>query len=138
MQNVVRSITRDEQALKMVDMASRGAAGELPSVSALRTDFAAYSYYCATLQEVFTDELDAGQVIRATSPEAGAGAFEALAAARHAFALDTQLAWQAISQFRDAWGLTTLTWAAQSSAMAAPSTMGQATDARLAQDPVPG
>jgi KAP family P-loop domain len=138
LQNVVRSIAREEQALKMVDMASRGAAGELPSVSALRTDFAAYAYYCATLQEVFTDHRDAGQIIRATSPGAGPGAFDALAAARHAFALDTQLAWQAISQFREAWGLKTLAWAAPSSALPAPSIVDRASGARLAQDPLPG
>jgi hypothetical protein len=120
LQTVVRSIIRNEQALKMVDIASRGAADELQSVSALRTDFAAYAYYCATLQEVFTDHLDAGQVIRATSPGGGSGTFDALAAARHAFALDTQLAWQAISQFREAWGLKTLTWAAPPPASPAP------------------
>ncbi len=122
LQNVVHSITREEQALKTVGMASRAAAGELPSVSALRTDFAAYAYFCATLQDVFTDHLDGGQIIPATSPGTGPGTFDSLAAARHAFALDTQLAWQAISQFREAWGLKVLAWAGPSAALPAPPT----------------
>jgi hypothetical protein len=110
LQSAVRSITRGEPALKIVDVVSKATAGEPPSVAALRSDFAAYAYYCATLQDVFSDHLDAERMLRATSGGDDPGTFEALAAARHASALDTQLAWWEISQFRDAWGLNTLAW----------------------------
>jgi hypothetical protein len=118
LQNAVRGISRNEPALKIVDVVSRAAA-EPPSVAALRCDFAAYAYYCAALQDVFTDHLDAAQMFRATSAGDDPGTFDALAAARHAFALDTQLAWQAVSRFREAWGLSTLSWPGLSGAPSA-------------------
>ncbi|MEV5889133.1 hypothetical protein [Nonomuraea fuscirosea] len=60
-------------------------------------EFAAYTYFCATLEEIFTGELT-------RSP--GAIAFDDLAAARHAFTFDTGLAWRTISTARRAWALT--------------------------------
>ncbi|MFD1547389.1 hypothetical protein [Nonomuraea guangzhouensis] len=59
-------------------------------------EFAAYLYFCATLEEIFTGEL--------TGP-GDADAFDGLAAARHAFAFDTRLAWRTISAARRAWAL---------------------------------
>ena len=69
--------------------------------------FAAYAYFCATLQEVFTDGLDGEHMIAATSVPPGPGSFDALAAARAAFSLDTKLAWRLITQCRKAWSLET-------------------------------
>ncbi|GAA4586578.1 hypothetical protein GCM10023194_33120 [Planotetraspora phitsanulokensis] len=63
-------------------------------------DFVAYAYFCATLEEVFTEELTAER-IRETAE------FDTLAAARRAFAVDTGLAWRAISSVRREWHLDT-------------------------------
>jgi hypothetical protein len=76
-------------------------------VTSLRLDFAAYAYYCATLQDVFTDHLDTERIIKATSASPEPRSFDALAAAWHAFTLDTLLAWRSITQFRQAWSLDT-------------------------------
>jgi hypothetical protein len=80
---------------------------EPAELTRLRLDFAAYAYYCATLQEVFTDRLDPEHIIAATSVAPGPGSFDALAGARAAFSLDTLLAWRLITQFRKAWSLET-------------------------------
>ncbi|MEU4512010.1 hypothetical protein AB0G05_21145 [Nonomuraea wenchangensis] len=59
-------------------------------------EFAAYSYFCATLEEIFTGELTGLRT---------AETFDDLAAARHAFAIDTRLAWRTISAARRACAL---------------------------------
>ncbi|MFF0773436.1 hypothetical protein ACFYUK_31400 [Nonomuraea wenchangensis] len=59
-------------------------------------EFAAYSYFCATLEEIFTGELTGSR---------NAETFDDLAAARHAFAIDTRLAWRTISAARRACAL---------------------------------
>jgi len=102
--NVARYLTPGTTAMTIVDIASQPATDESASIFALRRDLAAYAYYCATLQDVFTDKLDADQMIKATTTSAP-GSFDTLAAARQAFALDTQLAWQSITEFRQAWSL---------------------------------
>ena len=83
---------------------------EPPEVAVLRLNFSAYAYYCATLQEVFTDGLDRERIEQATnmtsqSPESGS--FDALAAARNAFMIDPALAWRLITRFRKEWCLET-------------------------------
>ena len=108
--NAARSIDRGVHGLKIVDLVARSAVGEPEQVARLRGDFAAYAYYCATIQDVFCDTLDAEQMVRATSNAGEPGTFDELAAARHDFALGTQHAWQAISQFREVWGLDVLPW----------------------------
>lgn len=95
-----------EHALTIVDVLSPPVTGEPDLVTALRLDLAAYAYYCATLQDVFTGMLDAAQMTKATST-ASPGSFDALAAARHAFTLDPHLAWRSITEFRQAWTLET-------------------------------
>ncbi|MBP2704332.1 hypothetical protein JOL79_10960 [Microbispora sp. RL4-1S] len=67
-------------------------------------DFAAYAYFCATLEEVFTDELTV-TLIRRACAEQGSGSFDALAATRQTFGLDTRLAWRATTAFRRCWSL---------------------------------
>ncbi|MEU8104241.1 hypothetical protein AB0C18_11010 [Nonomuraea muscovyensis] len=59
-------------------------------------EFAAYSYFCATLEEIFTGELTRLRKVRV---------FDDLAASRHAFAIDTRLAWRTISATRRACAL---------------------------------
>ncbi|MGP4103670.1 hypothetical protein [Nonomuraea sp. KM90] len=59
-------------------------------------EFAGYAYFCATLEEIFTGE---------PARLRGVGAFDDLAAARHAFAFGTGLAWRTISAARRAWAL---------------------------------
>jgi hypothetical protein len=92
--------------IKIVGLVAKPARDEPVAVASLRLDFAAYAYYCATLQEIFTDKLDGERIITATS-DPGPGTFDALAAARNGFALDTLMAWRLISRFRKAWSLDT-------------------------------
>jgi hypothetical protein len=65
----------------------------------------AYVYYCATLLEVFTDDLTEerlGGALDATT----AGSFENLASARQLLATNPNLAWATLLKFRKAWDLT--------------------------------
>lgn len=68
-------------------------------------DLAAYAYYCATLQEVFTDALDDERMMKATSAPSEPSSFDALARARSAFTTDTLLALNLTTQSRIAWSL---------------------------------
>ncbi|GAA1283822.1 hypothetical protein Psi02_29700 [Planotetraspora silvatica] len=63
-------------------------------------DFVVYAYFCSTLEQVFADDLTAARMKEGAE-------FDALAAARRAFALDTRLAWRAISSVRRSWDLET-------------------------------
>jgi KAP family P-loop domain len=96
-----------QPVIHTVDLMTVACPGEPAELTSLRLDFAAYAYYCATLREVFTDQLDRERMIAATSVPPGPGSFDALANARGAFSLDTQLAWRLITQFRKAWSLET-------------------------------
>ena len=89
--------------LNILDLMAKPGHEEPPEVVSLRLDFSAYVYYCATLQEVFTDRLDKERIIQATSEPPESGSFESLANARNAFTIDTALAWRLISQFRKKW-----------------------------------
>ena len=80
---------------------------EEQDVAKLRLDFAAFTYYCATLQEIFTDHLDGKRLAQATASDGGRGSFDSLARARNAFALGTPAAWRMISNFRSAWSMDT-------------------------------
>jgi hypothetical protein len=101
-----RSLLPGEAALPIVDILSQPIPDEPDPVTALRLELAAYAYYCATLQDIFTDTLDAAQITKATTT-VNPGSFDALAAARHAFTLDPHLAWRSITEFRQAWALET-------------------------------
>jgi hypothetical protein len=70
-------------------------------------DLAAFAYYCATLQEVFTGRLDGERIAWATGRASGPGSFDSLAETRNAFALGAPLAWRLISNFRTAWSMET-------------------------------
>ena len=93
--------------INLIDAAAATESNEAPTIARLRLDFAAFAYYCATLQEVFTDQLDDECITRATTEIAGPGTFEALAGTRTAFVLGTPLAWRLITQFREAWSMGT-------------------------------
>jgi hypothetical protein len=105
--DIVRQLSPDAAAIKIVDTACQAAPGESAAITQLRVDFAAYAYYCATLQEVFTEDLTGERMMMATRTSADPGTFDALAGARHDFTLDTQLAWRSITRFRHAWSLET-------------------------------
>jgi hypothetical protein len=105
--DITRQLALGGPAIDIVNLVAKPGRDEPPAVASLRLDFAAYSYYCATLQEVFTDGLDSLRIVKATSDTSGPGSFDTLAAARYAFTLDTQLAWRSITQFRKAWSLET-------------------------------
>ena len=104
---IMGSIKPGEPILKIVDRVANAGEEESAEIANLRFDFAAYSYYCATLQEVFTDQLDSQRMVSATSESGGIGTFDALATARSAFSIDPRLAWRLITQFRTAWRLET-------------------------------
>jgi hypothetical protein len=93
--------------INIVDHITKPRHSELPAVAKVLFDLAAYAYYCATLQEVFTDRLDDAQMVKATSKSSEPGSFDALAAARSTFTMDTQLAWNLVTQCRNAWSLET-------------------------------
>ena len=89
---------------------SIGAGGDLheeQAVATLRLDFAAFTYYCATLQEIFTDRLDGKRLAQATASDGGRGSFDSLARARNAFVLGAPVAWRLVSNFRSAWSMET-------------------------------
>jgi hypothetical protein len=105
--SVIPSLTSSAQAMRIVDIVSQSVPDEPATVTSLRLDLAAFAYYCATLQDVFNNNLSTSQMITATSTPTDPGSIDAIAAARHAFTLDTQLAWQSITQFRKAWHMET-------------------------------
>ena len=104
---ISQTLTLGQPVIQIVDLMNGISEGEPTKLPSLRLDFAAYAYYCATLQEVFTDQLDRERIIAATSLPPGPGTFDALARARAAFSLDTQLAWRLTTQFRKAWSMET-------------------------------
>ena len=102
-----QTLTLGQPVIHIVDLMIGACQKEPTELTSLYLDFAAYAYYCATLQEVFTDRLDRERIIAATSVPPGPDSFDALANARVAFSLDTLLAWRLITQFRKAWSLET-------------------------------
>ena len=97
----------DQPIINIVDLIAKPGQLSHPQVARVRLDLAAYAYYCATLQEVFTDRLDDAHMVKATSESSGPGSFDALAAARNAFTTDTLLAWNLVTRCRIAWSLET-------------------------------
>lgn len=98
-------LQQERPIIDVLDLLGKPAPEEPAALTPLRIDAAAYAYFCATLQDVFSSRLDRTRMIEATSESGGHGTFDALAAARNAFAVDTHLAWRLISQFRTAWSL---------------------------------
>jgi hypothetical protein len=75
------------------------------SLGRLRIEAAMLVYHCATIQEVFTDELDEETMRRARDDPSFPGSFDQLGRARNAIAQDPQLAGALIDEFRHAWRL---------------------------------
>ena len=121
---ISQTLTLGQSVIHIVDLMNGACHEEPTELTNLRLDFAAYAYFCATLQEVFTDQLDRERVIAATSLPPAPGSFDALASARAAFSVDTLLAWRLISQFRKAWSLETRE-PGQPAAASAPASSGQ-------------
>jgi len=93
--------------LSMIDLLAKPSRAESDAVAGLRLEFAAYAYYCATVQDTFNDQLDNKRIIDATSQPIGPGSFDTLAGARNAFTRNTMLAWRLITEFRAAWSMET-------------------------------
>jgi hypothetical protein len=104
---VSQALDLTQPVIGIVDLLTKPGLQEPAEVRSLRLDFAAYCYFCATLHEVFTDQINHQAMIEATGAAPGPGSFDALAAARNAFALDAHLAWRMITTFRKAWSLET-------------------------------
>jgi len=105
--DIAAHLAPNQPIINIVDHIAKPGHAEQPAVAQVRLDLAAYTYYCATLQEVFTDRLDDAHMVKATSKSSGPGSFDALAAARNVFTTDTLLAWNLITQCRNAWSLET-------------------------------
>ncbi|MFF4128350.1 hypothetical protein ACFYYP_32910 [Microbispora rosea] len=91
--------------MKIVDAVVKGDLDEPFEVRRLRQDFAAYAYFCATLQEIFGEFLDEARTARCADDSTWPGSFDALASARHAFSMDARIAWNAVTGCRAAWNL---------------------------------
>ena len=76
-----------------------------PAADRLRREAAMLAYHCATLLEVFTNELDAARATNARTEPDLPGSFDQLSRARVAVAEDPYLAWALLEEFRDAWQL---------------------------------
>jgi hypothetical protein len=104
---VSHALDLGQPVIAIIDLLAKPGPEEPAAIRALRLDFAAYTYFCATMDEVFTNQLNHLAMIEATGATPGSGSFDALAAARNAFALDTHLAWRMVTGFRKAWSLET-------------------------------
>ena len=102
-----RHLMPGQAVLTIVDTMTRVDGEEPVAVARLRIEFAAFAYFCATVQEIFTDELGSERMIEATGSSGDPGSFDALVAARNAMALDTLLSWRLTSEFRKQWQLET-------------------------------
>jgi len=102
-----RQLMPGHAMLTIVDTMARLDGEEPVAVARLRSEFAAFAYFCATVQEIFTDELGSERMIEATGSSSNAGSFDALVAARNALALDTMLSWRLTTDFREQWLLET-------------------------------
>src|SRR6516162_1371024 len=89
--DIALHLAPDQPIINIVDIIAGQSHSEPPEVARVRMDLAAYAYYCATLQEVFTGELDDARMIKATGTPSEPVSFDALARARNAFTTDTQL-----------------------------------------------
>jgi hypothetical protein len=105
--DIARHLAIGQPAIDIVDLMTKPGQDESSAAASLRLDFAAYAYYCATLQDVFGDRLTSDLMVEATGDSTGPRSFDALAAARYAFTLNTTVAWRSITQVREAWSLET-------------------------------
>jgi hypothetical protein len=104
--DVEAQLSSDEPILSVVDLLTKPVIADA-AVAGLRLELAAYAYYCATLQEVFCEQMSDQQIIEATGQPPRPGGFETLASAKNAFTLSTMLAWRLNTQFRVAWSMKT-------------------------------
>ncbi|GLX01551.1 hypothetical protein Misp02_56370 [Microtetraspora sp. NBRC 16547] len=80
---------------------------EAEQVLALRRQFATYIYFGMTLQDIFNEDLDEHQVEAAADNSSGLCAFDMLARTRSAMGINSEFAWQLISDCRRVWNLET-------------------------------
>ncbi|MFI6324274.1 hypothetical protein ACIBG8_42575 [Nonomuraea sp. NPDC050556] len=108
------NLSRLAHALDRGDYADQPVLSILYDLPEDAEDFAAYVYFCGTLEDVFTwRRPSTAELIAATSGSRDPGTFDALASARVALGHDTRLAWDAIGAFRERWGdLHTPEWGA--------------------------
>jgi len=93
---------------RLVELAGRvlsPGTDEPVEVGRLRWEAAGYLYYSSTLLEVFDDRLTRDRFEVASEPAWGVGSFDALARVLQTFATNARLAWLALEDFRQAWGL---------------------------------
>jgi hypothetical protein len=112
---ILKSLSRirDTSAKDLLDIAAsliRLQDADAPSqpLDRLRWQAAMLVYHSATLQQVFTDQLDIHRVEQARDQTAHPGSFDQLAEARNAITEDPRLAGALLDEFREAWNLPTL------------------------------
>jgi hypothetical protein len=103
--DIATHLAADQPILSLVDLIAKPGQAESPQAARVRLDLAAYAYHRAAPQEAFTGQLDDAGMVQATSDSSRPGNFDALAAARNAFATDTLLARNLTSQCRIGWSL---------------------------------
>ncbi|MFI0469156.1 hypothetical protein ACH347_34215 [Saccharopolyspora sp. 5N102] len=74
---------------------------DITALTALRWEAAAYLYFCATIQTIFTNELKEAHLEQLTAPTNPQG-LELLTKAKQALSLSPQLAWAHLTSFREA------------------------------------
>jgi hypothetical protein len=74
---ITAQLSPGQPLINVIDMAAAADSNEASSIASLRRDFLTFAYYCATLQEVFTDQLDGESIARASGEVPGPGTFDA-------------------------------------------------------------
>ena len=83
-------------------------AAERAKLRRLGTELVGFSYYAATLLEFFDDRLDRQRLEVGEKTQVRETRLDTLAEARQTFAINSAIAWDRVSAFREAWGLTSL------------------------------
>lgn len=78
---------------------------ERTALTLLQDEAASFSYYCATLLEVFTNNTEDKLVSGELDHPDGSASFDSLAGVRQDLAVNPRLAWLALDTFRQEWGL---------------------------------
>lgn len=74
----------------------------------LQAEVASYLYFCATLLDVFTDDLTEGNLTQACDDTNAESLIDMLCRARQQLGVNAQVSWQLLVTFRRRWGLCTI------------------------------
>lgn len=80
--------------------------GAVTTFSVLQQEAASFTYYCATLLDVFASNTEEQLMLRAPDRPNSPASFDSLAGVRQKLAVNPRLAWLALDGFRREWGLS--------------------------------